>query len=210
MRPSVPLPLIACLPLVAALSLGACDKAKPSNEQGAGNAAVAVATPPPTAPAAGPTAPESGKVDRSHVDRMHRGDAMPAMPFAQPGGAPATLASFRGHPVLVNFWATWCAPCVKELPTLDALASRETGKMAVVAISMDMGGDAQVQPFWKSHGLTALTAYTDVKNGLLTATGAAELPTTILYDAEGKEVWRASGGLDWTGADAAKLLAEAR
>ena len=199
-RPS----LIACLPLVAALSLGGCDKAKPSNEQGADNAATAAAAPTVPVPAA-PAAPEGGKVDRSH-----KGEAMPAMPFAQPGGAPATLASFRGHPLLVNFWATWCAPCVKELPTLDALAGRETGKMAVVAISMDMGGDAQVQPFWKSHGLTALTAYTDSKNALLTATGAAELPTTILYDAKGKEVWRASGGLDWTGADAAKLLAEAR
>jgi len=73
-----------------------------------------------------------------------------------------------------------------------------------------MGGDAEVQPFWKSHGLTALTAYTDAKNGLLTATSAAELPTTILYDSKGKELWRASGGMDWTGPDAAKLLAEAK
>lgn len=203
MRPSFRPSLIVCLPLAAALSLGACDKAKPSNEQGADN--VTVATVPAASPPAAPAAPEGGKVDRSH-----KGDAMPAMPFAQPGGAPATLGSFRGHPVLVNLWATWCAPCVKELPTLDALAARETGKMAVVAISMDMGGDAQVQPFWKSHGLAALTAYTDAKNGLLTATGAAELPTTILYDAKGKEVWRASGGMDWTGPDAAKLLAEAK
>jgi thiol-disulfide isomerase/thioredoxin len=200
LRPSVRPSLIACLPLLAALSLGACDKAKPSNEQGAGNMATAEVSPP--APT-NPPLPVGSKLDRSH-----KGDAMPAMPFAAPGGAPATLGSFRGHPVLVNFWATWCAPCVKELPTLDALAARETGKMAVVAIGMDMGGDAQVQPFWKSHGLTALTAYTDAKNGLLTATGAAELPTTILYDSKGKEVWRASGGMDWTGPDAAKLLAE--
>jgi len=201
LRPLSAPSLIACLPLAAMLSLGACDKAKPSNEQGAGNATVATVAP----PAATPASPEGGKVDRSH-----KGDAMPAMPFAAPGGAPATLGSFRGHPVLVNLWATWCAPCVKELPTLDALAARETGRMAVVAISMDMGGDAQVGPFWKSHGLTALTAYTDAKNALLTATGAAELPTTILYDSKGKEVWRASGGMDWTGPDAAKLLAEAK
>ena len=113
-RPS----LIACLPLVAALSLGACDKAKPSNEQGAGQGNIAAATVSAAAPAA-PAAPEAGKLDRSH-----KGETMPAMPFAAPGGAPATLGSFRGHPVLVNFWATWCAPCVKELPTLDALAAR--------------------------------------------------------------------------------------
>ena len=204
MRPFSAPSLIACLPLVAALLVAGCDKAKPSNEQGAGNANVAAAASPTAAPAA-PAGPEGGKLDRTH-----KGEAMPAMPFAEPGGAPATLGSFRGHPVLVNLWATWCAPCVKELPTLDALAARETGKMAVVAISMDMGGDAQVQPFWKSHGLTALTAYTDAKNGLLTATSAAELPTTILYDSKGKELWRASGGMDWTGPDAAKLLAEAK
>jgi len=203
-RPSARSSLIACLPLVAALLVAGCDKAKPSNEQGAGNANVATAAPPAAAPAA-PAGREGGKLDRTH-----KGEAMPAMPFAEPGGAPATLGSFRGHPVLVNLWATWCAPCVKELPTLDALAARETGKMAVVAISMDMGGDAEVQPFWKSHGLTALTAYTDAKNGLLTATSAAELPTTILYDSKGKELWRASGGMDWTGPDAAKLLAEAK
>jgi len=203
-RPSARSSLIACLPLVAALLVAGCDKAKPSNEQGAGNANVAAAASPTAAPAA-PAGPEGGKLDRTH-----KGEAMPAMPFAEPAGAPATLGSFRGHPVLVNLWATWCAPCVKELPTLDALAARETGKMAVVAISMDMGGDAQVQPFWKSHGLTALTAYTDAKNGLLTATSAAELPTTILYDSKGKELWRASGGMDWTGPDAAKLLAEAK
>ncbi|WBO22605.1 TlpA family protein disulfide reductase [Sphingomonas abietis] len=152
-----------------------------------------------------PTAPAADGVDRSH-----KGEAMPAMPFAAPGGAPATLASFRGHPALVNLWATWCAPCVKELPALDQLAADSTGKMAVVAISEDMGGDADVQPFWKSHGIKALTAYTDAKNKLMTAVGAAELPVTILYDAKGKEVWRTAGGKDWTGPDMAKLLAESR
>jgi len=202
LRPFSAPSLIACLPLVAILSVAGCDKAKPANGQGADNATVAAS---PATPQAAPAAPEGSKVDRSH-----KGDAMPAMPFASPGGAAATLGSFRGHPVLVNLWATWCAPCVKELPTLDALAARETGRMAVVAVSEDMGGDAQVGPFWKSHGLTALTAYTDAKNRLLTATGAAELPTTILYDAKGKEIWRASGGMDWAGADAAKLLAEAK
>ena len=187
--------LIACLPLVAVLGIAGCDKAKPSNEQA--NAAAPVAQ-------AAPAAPEAGAIDRSH-----KGEAMPAMPFAAPGGGPATLGAFRGHPVLVNMWATWCAPCVKELPSLDALAAREAGKLQVVAISQDMGGDAQVQPFWKSHGIKTLVAYTDPKNRVMNAAAVGDLPTTILYDSKGKEVLRVSGGLDWTGPDAAKLLAEA-
>lgn len=188
--------LIACLPLVIALGTAGCDKPKPPQEQ----ASAATHAPIPVAP----TVPGPDRVDRSH-----KGSAMPAMPFAAPGGAPATLASFRGHPVLVNLWATWCGPCVKEMPALDALAVRETGKMVVVAISQDMGGDKQVQPFWKGHNVKALTPYTDAKNVLMTAIGAADLPTTVLYDAKGREVWRTSGGMDWTGADAARLIAEA-
>jgi thiol-disulfide isomerase/thioredoxin len=188
--------LIVCLPLLIAFGIAGCDKPKPANEQAsAGNNAVA---------AAAPAAPEAHSVDRSH-----KGEAMPAMPFAAPGGAPATLGQFRGHPTLVNLWATWCGPCVKELPTLDALAARDAAKLAVIAVSQDMGGDKQVQPFLKGHGIKTLVGYTDVKNGLMTAVMAGDLPTTILYDSKGHEVWRASGGMDWTGPDAAKLLAEA-
>lgn len=185
---------IACLPLVFALGIAGCDKPKPSAEQA--NATENTA--------------QAGAGDEAGVlDLSHKGEAMSAMPFAAPGGAPATLGGFRGHPVLVNLWATWCGPCVKELPTLDALAAREQGKFAVVAISQDAGGDAQVGPFWKSHGLKALTPYTDAKSVLMSALKIDVLPTTILYDAKGKEVWRMTGGKDWTGAEAAKLIGEA-
>jgi thiol-disulfide isomerase/thioredoxin len=189
--------LITCLPLILALGIVGCDKAKPANEQA--NAATNVATPTP------PPAPGEGKADRSH-----KGLALPAMPFMAPGGGPATFGAFRGSPLLVNLWATWCGPCVKELPSLDALATRDAGKLAVVAVSQDSGGDAQVGPFWKAHGLTALTPYTDPKMGLSLALQVDSLPTTILFDAKGKEVWRISGGKDWTGPEAAGLLAEAK
>jgi thiol-disulfide isomerase/thioredoxin len=191
--------LIGLLPLVIAFGCAGCDKPKPADEQAsAGNNSATASSPIPTA------APAGG------VDRTHKGEAMPAMPFAQPGGAPATLGSFRGHPVLVNLWATWCAPCVKELPALDSLAATSTGKMAVVAISQDMNGDADVQPFWQSHGIKALTAYTDKGNKLMNAIGAAELPVTVLYDSKGREVWRVAGGKDWAGPEMAKLIAEAQ
>lgn len=187
-RPS----LIACLPLVTALAFAGCDKAKPD----AGQANVATA------------APAAPSPEGSETSRAHTGLALPAMPFDAPGGAPATFGKWRGHPVLVNLWATWCAPCVKELPTLDALAAKRA--LPVVAISEDNGGDAQVQPFWKAKGLKTLTPYTDQHMRLMTALQIDTLPTTILFDGHGKEIWRVTGGMDWTGPQAAKLLAEAR
>ncbi len=185
--------LIACLPLVAAFVAAGCDKAKPDG----GQARVAAA-----APAQAPSP------DGSETSRAHKGLGLPAMPFDAPGGAPQTFGKWRGKPVLVNLWATWCAPCVRELPTLDALAAK--GAMPVVAISEDNGGDSQVQPFWKARGFRTLVANTDQHMRLMTALQIDTLPTTILFDAHGKEVWRVSGGMDWTGAEAAKLLAEGR
>jgi thiol-disulfide isomerase/thioredoxin len=186
-------PVIVCLPLIVALGIAGCDKAKPSNEQ---------------ANAVDANAPKVEAPSANRVDESQKGQAMPAMPFSAPGGGAATLGAFRGKPVLLNLWATWCAPCIKELPSLDMLAAQ--GKVHVVAVSEDMGGDAQVQPFWKAHGLKTLIAYTDAKNRLMSAVEASELPTTILYDSQGKEVWRASGGFDWTGPEAAALIAKAK
>jgi thiol-disulfide isomerase/thioredoxin len=195
LEPVLRLSLIACLPLGAALATAACDRAKPPEEQPAAGTGQ---------PAAPPAAP-SGAIDRGHAKQ-----AAPALPFAAPGGAPATLGTFRGKPLLVNLWATWCAPCVRELPTLDALAAREKGKLQVVAISQDSGGDAQVGPFWAAHRFTSLTPYTDARMGLMEALKVDVLPTTILYDAKGREIWRMVGDKDWAGADVAKLLAEAK
>jgi thiol-disulfide isomerase/thioredoxin len=194
---------ITCFPfalaLVLALAIAGCDKAKaPPGQPVANTAATAAATP--NMPAAEPEA----------LDRSHKGQALPAMPFAAAGGAPATFGAFRGHPLLVNLWATWCAPCVKELPSLDALAAREKGKLAVVAISEDDGGDAQVGPFFKAHDITALVGYTDPRMKMTAPLGVAGLPTTILFDGHGKEVWRTTGGRDWTSAETAALLAEAK
>ena len=121
---------------------------------------------------------------------------------------PTSLKAFAGKPTLVNLWASWCAPCVKELPTLDRLAQAEGGKLNVVAISQDMGPHASVVAFLQEHKLGELDAYQDPKMGLSGALGAEVLPTSVLFDANGKEVWRYVGDLDWTSPEAAKLLAE--
>jgi thiol-disulfide isomerase/thioredoxin len=117
-----------------------------------------------------------------------------------------TLAAYRGTPVLLNLWATWCAPCVKEMPTLDALAAREGAKLKVVALSQDLEPE-KVAPFWAKGGYKAIRPATDPKLAFSTGLGA-NLPTTILYDAGGKEVWRFTGSTDWAGDEAKARIAE--
>lgn len=130
------------------------------------------------------------------------------MTFRDPDGEETSLAAFRGQPLLVNLWATWCAPCIKELPTLDALADRANAPQ-VLAVSQDMAEPAKVQAFLADRKI-ALDAHQDAEMALSSALGANILPTTILYGSDGREVWRFTGDLDWTGGQAAELLAEAR
>ena len=136
--------------------------------------------------------------------------AAPTAAFKGADGRDVQLSDFAGRPLLVNVWATWCAPCKVEMPTLDALAALEEGKISVVAVSQDLEGRAPVQAFFKATKVANLEPYTDEDNALLGALGAnVALPTTVLYDSDGKEVWRVSGGLEWDDAEVAKLLAEA-
>ena len=178
------------IPIVAAMTLlPACQQKAP--EQPAANEAAA--------------APEGVGVKGVHRD--HKGEAAPATVFTD-GEKPVKLADFKGKPVLVNLWATWCAPCVKELPTLDKLAS--SGTIQVLAVSQDSGPHPSVVAFLKSHQLGTLKPYQDEKMALSGALGPdTVLPTSILIGADGKEVWRYVGDLDWTSAEAAKLLSEA-
>ncbi|GGB22724.1 hypothetical protein GCM10011380_10450 [Sphingomonas metalli] len=183
--------------LLSAILLAACgDKASPP--AGQANEAVA-ASPDEAAPA--PAAPRGGGLDTSHA-----GEAAPTLGFVDPAGKPVTLAAFRGKPVLLNLWATWCGPCVKELPTLDALATKEAARLHVVTLSQDMD-PAKVPPFFAARNFRTLKPYTDPKMAWVPAV-ASNLPTSILYDAQGKEVWRTVGDLDWTGTTATAALAK--
>ncbi|KQM33099.1 hypothetical protein ASE59_18195 [Sphingomonas sp. Leaf10] len=194
-------PVIALL-LGLSLFVGACDKRAAAPEQAAAEGDGTV--PDVTAPANDTAAPQAA----AKVDRSHKGEAMPAYAFQDGAGKAVTLADFRGKPALVNLWATWCAPCVHEMPTLDALAAREKASLHVLTVSQDME-PAKVQPFLTERKLTNLIAYRDPDLQFSTGMGVS-LPTTILYDAAGKEVWRVTGGMDWAGAEAAKLIGEAR
>jgi thiol-disulfide isomerase/thioredoxin len=161
----------------------------------------------PEAPQAPAAEDESGK----GIDRSHKGEAAPATKFKNPDGGDFDLTKFKGTPVLVNLWASWCAPCIKELPTLQQLEAgqAEEGKLGIIAVSQDMAPQGSVDAFLGERDIGRFAAYHDPDMGLSSALGVQILPTTVLYDAQGKEVWRYVGDLDWTGPEAAKLLAEA-
>jgi thiol-disulfide isomerase/thioredoxin len=155
------------------------------------------------APAGGAAAVKVGELDRSRA-----GKPAPGTVIEGPGGLPDTLAAFRGKPLLLNLWATWCPPCVAEMPTLDALAVREGSKLQVLPVSEDIGR-AEVDAWLAGRDFKALGAWMDRDMELMQALGVSTLPTTILFDAQGREVWRLAGAEDWSGMRAAALIAEA-
>ncbi len=142
------------------------------------------------------------------LDRSHAGEAAPATAFEDPEGKPASLADFRGRPVLLNLWATWCAPCIAEMPTLDRLAAREAGRLHVLTVSQDLDGREKVEAFFAKQGYRDIETWLDPQMALMTGLKADTLPTTILYDSRGREVWRVVGMEDWESGRAALLLKE--
>jgi thiol-disulfide isomerase/thioredoxin len=163
----------------------------------------------PSGPASNETGVTAPAAEDKGLDASHKGQPAPAVLFTDAEGHRTTLKTFLGKPTLVNLWASWCAPCIKELPTLDTLASARAGTLNVVAISQDMAPHASVEAFLNAHGIDRLAAYQDSKMGLSGALNAEVLPTSVLYDSNGKEVWRYVGDLDWTSTQAAKLLDQA-
>lgn len=193
--PSFPESRALMIGLLAAggLSLSACDSQSPATEQEQ-QTADAPPPPPPPHPALSGT-----------VDIQSRGEAAPDIAFMAPDGSEVKLSDFKGKPLLVNLWATWCAPCKAEMPTLDTLAGQEE-RLQVLVVSEDQQGRAVVDPFFAENDFKNLRPYTDTGSelGLHYRTGV--MPTTILYDAEGKEVWRVLGGMNWAGAKVAAML----
>lgn len=146
--------------------------------------------------------------DLARLDFTQAGTPAPDTPFEAKGGKTATLAQFKGKVVVLNLWATWCAPCVKEMPQLDRLQGMFPAKdLAVVTVSMDMAGWRAVEPFWEKRGLKNITPYLDKKNALALGFKARGLPLTMIYDRQGKEVARIAAPAEWDAKPATDLIA---
>jgi thiol-disulfide isomerase/thioredoxin len=156
----------------------------------------------------GPTSPPSGtQVEGKPVPTQGEGLAatLPArLPspaaFEGPNGKDVSLDDFRDKWVLVNFWATWCGPCVREMPAFQRMLDK-MGKdaPAFVAISIDAMGRAASEPFATQQGWTHVKAYADPKSDLYRTFTSPGIPLTILLNPEGKEVARRLGPAQWDG-----------
>ena len=182
------------LVFLALLAIAGCDRQKPEAQQGEATAS----------PVAGA---------KRGVDRSHKGEPAPDVAFRDPDDGEISLNDFRGVPVLVNLWASWCAPCIKELPTLGKLEASHNldGQLGVISVNQDdQAPKSSVEAFLADRKIGRFAAFRDPEMGLSVALNIRTMPTSVLYDAEGREVWRYIGDLDWTGDEATKLLAEAR
>lgn len=192
--PRLPLLSLTC---AVALFAGGCDR---QSEEEAQQQEIS----------AGTNADAAAEELNGTLDRSHAGEPLPDVTVTDPAGNTLHLPDAKGKPTLLNLWATWCAPCVAEMPLLDALAARLGESGQVLTVSEDMKGAEVVEPFFAQRDFKHLTQWMDPENDLAFGFGGgASLPLTVLYDAEGKEVWRMIGGFDWSGAEARALIDEA-
>jgi thiol-disulfide isomerase/thioredoxin len=123
---------------------------------------------------------------------------LPAVTFKTLDGAAVTLAQFKGHPVVLNFWATWCGPCVKEMPELDHLAAVQgAGGIAVLAVSADRTGADAVKPFLAAHDVSHATILLDQGSDAVHSLGLGGFPTTLIIDGAGRLRGRLEGPAAW-------------
>lgn len=127
--------------------------------------------------------------------------------FEDVDGNKMTFANTNGHFRLVNFWATWCAPCREEMPALDALQVEMGGEdFQVMTIATGRNRLSGINKFYKQAEVTNLPILLDPKGKLATRMGALGLPVTVLLDREGREIARLTGGADWASENAMAVL----
>lgn len=124
--------------------------------------------------------------------------AAPKTVFANEDGSDVSLEAFKGKNIILNFWATWCHPCMKEMPSLDRLASRlPTEKFAVIAVNEDHGGVAVAKPVLERLGVRGLAFYADPGGRLSRDLGVRGFPTTVLIGRDGNLLGNHEGEVDW-------------
>ncbi len=124
--------------------------------------------------------------------------APPDIALQDADGAAHHLGEFAGKGLLINMWATWCVPCVAEMPALQSLARKAAAAgILVLPLSSDRGGLAVVRKFYASHGIDGLPIWLDPKGEAARAWGARGLPTTFIIDRKGLERGKLEGAIDW-------------
>lgn len=123
---------------------------------------------------------------------------LPALAFTEADGTPRTLADYAGKRLVLNFWATWCSPCVAEMPDLDRLVGLLGPDWAVLPLSSDSKGAPVVQAWFQAHAIAYLPILLDPHSAAVNAIGARGIPTTIVVGADGRERGRLEGAVDWT------------
>ncbi len=132
---------------------------------------------------------------------------IPDLEFLDADERPVRLADLTGKVRLVNLWATWCVPCVKEMPSLDRLqAALPKDKFIVLPISLDGPSRPKVAPFYKEQKLVHLGIFYDKARKAMSTLGVTLLPTSILIDAAGRELGRIEGDADWDSREAIALV----
>lgn len=131
----------------------------------------------------------------------------PQMTFKTADGADISLKDFRGQTVLLNVWATWCVPCVAEIPSLNMLQAQKGGTdFVVVTISMDRHID-DAKAFFDKANINALTLYHDPTYSISAKVGVQGIPISIFYSPSGKEIARIPGDVNWQSSETNALLA---
>lgn len=132
---------------------------------------------------------------------------VPDLAFTDASGHKFLLSDFRGRPIVLNIWATWCVPCRKEMPSLDRLQAKvDPSKLLVLTLSIDLKGASVVNAFYKELGLRSLGLYVDTTGSATSKLGMPGVPGTLLIDAEGREVGRKLGPAAWDGPQVAEIL----
>lgn len=153
-----------------------------------------------------------GEVAAFQTHRLTR--TLPELRFLNDAGQPITLKQFEGRTVLLNLWATWCAPCRKEMPALDQLQAEMGGKdFEVVAINIDQRNLDRPRAWLHENGITRLAYYSDpetrVFQNLKSVGQAIGMPTTLLIDATGCQIGVLHGPAEWASPDAKRLISAA-
>ncbi len=133
--------------------------------------------------------------------------APPEFQFTTADGAVRHLADYAGQGVVLNFWATWCVPCVAEMPALDALARVvQAERIAVLPLSSDRGGAAAVERFYRERGIATLPVLLDPRGDAARAFAVRGIPTTVVIDRNGQERGRVEGAVEWGSEGSVRVL----